>query len=419
MDREEIVDYFRKIPQNFNYVLLFQVLPLLIVSSILVKEIDPRLFQKQMIYYVVGALSLVTAAFIPWQRILWWFAPVSYVINLALLLAVKFVGISILGAKRWIHVPGTPFTLQPSEFIKISVILMLAYLIRRYPPPEEGYGLWSFLRLSIVVLVPFFLIAIEPDLGTAMVLLMTGFGIIFLAGIRWRVTIGLLVAAVIVGWGAWEFDIIKPYQKKRIEDFLGKPSYHVRQALIAIGSGGLKGKPKDDATQTQLKFLPISSSDFIFAYLGERFGFWGMLIVIGTYILLIVHLLRISRIYEDDYAVRAVASGLAFLIFIYMGVNIYMIIGMAPVVGVPLPMFSHGGTSFIIFAVLFGILLNLIAFKRYFQYNADARITMLEKDAIERDLRTPVSARRKRPEQEPSSVEAKLAALKKHSRTGL
>ncbi len=413
MDREEIVDYFRKIPQNFNYVLLLQLLPLLIISSMLVKEIDPRLFQKQMIYYVVGAISLVVAAFIPWHRILWWFAPVSYVINLLLLLAVKFVGISILGAKRWIHVPGTPFTLQPSEFIKISVILMLAYLIGRYPPPEEGYGLKGFLGLSLVVLVPFFLIAIEPDLGTALVLLMTGFGIIFLAGIDRRVTIGILLFAVLSGWGAWHFNIIKPYQKKRIEDFLGKPSYHVRQALIAIGSGGLTGKSKDDATQTQLKFLPISSSDFIFAYLGERMGFWGMLLVIGTYILLIVHLLRISRIYEEEYAIRAVAAGLAFLFFIYMGVNVYMIIGMAPVVGVPLPMFSHGGTSFIIFAILFGILLNLIAFKRYFQYNADARITMMEKDAIDRDLKSPVSARRKRPEVATSSVEAKLASLKK------
>jgi rod shape determining protein RodA len=416
MDRSEVAEYFRKIPQNFNYILILQILPLLLLSSMLVKEIDPRLFHKQMIYYVIAALSMVFAAFIPWSRILWWFAPVSYILNTIMLVAVQFFGITILGAKRWLAIPGTHFTIQPSEFIKISVVLMLAYLVGRYPPPERGYGLKGLIGLSIVILVPFYLIAIEPDLGTGLVLLMTGYGILFIVGIDWRITVAAILLAIVAGQGAWQYDIIKPYQKKRINDFLGKPSYHVQQALIAIGSGGLKGKSKDESTQTQLKFLPISSSDFIFAYLGERFGFSGMLIVIVTYILLIIHLLIISHIYGDDYYIRSVASGLAFLFFIYMGVNMYMIIGMAPVVGVPLPMFSHGGTSFIIFAIFFGILLNLIAFKRYFMYNADARITMLEKNAINRDLKIRTSQRRK-PEAKPlSSVEAKLEALRKQSK---
>jgi len=378
MEREEIVNYFQKIPRNFNYILILQILPLLFISSTLVKEIDPRLFDKQIIYYVVGALSMVVAAFIPWARILYWFAPVGYVLNILMLIALKFFGISILGAKRWLAIPGTHFTIQPSEFIKISVILMLAYLIGRYPPPEEGYGFKSFAGLSLVILIPFYLIAKEPDLGTALVLLLTGYGVLFLAGIHWKVIISLLVVVGISAPMIYQYGL-HDYQKKRINDFLGKPSYHVQQALIAIGSGGLQGKPKDEATQTQLKFLPIASSDFIFAYLGERMGFKGMLIVIITYVLLIIHLLAISHIYSEDYYIRSVASGLAFLIFIYMGVNMYMIIGLAPVVGVPLPMFSHGGTSFIIFAIFFGILLNLIAFKRYFMYNADARITMMER----------------------------------------
>jgi rod shape determining protein RodA len=394
MDREEVVDYFRKIPQNFNYLLILQILPLLLISSMLVKEIDPRLFQKQMIYYVIAALSMVFAAFVPWSRILWWFAPVSYILNTLMLLAVKFFGISILGAKRWLAVPGTHFTIQPSEFIKISVVLMLAYLVGRYPPTEKGYGLKGFIGLSIVILIPFFLIVIEPDLGTGLVLLMTGYGILFLVGINWKVVISLIVVLGISAPMVYQYGL-HDYQKKRINDFLGKPSYHVQQALIAIGSGGLKGKSKDESTQTQLKFLPISSSDFIFAYLGERLGFSGMVIVIITYILLIIHLLVISHIYGDDYYVRAVSSGLAFLFFIYMGVNMYMIIGLAPVVGVPLPMFSHGGTSFIIFAIFFGILLNLIAFKRYFMYNADARITMMERDASDRSYKAPPRRRRK------------------------
>ncbi len=396
MDIEGIVEYFKKLPRNFNYLLLIQALPLLVISSTLVKEIDPALFQKQMIYYIVGALALVIAAFIPWKMILWWIAPLSYIINTLMLIAVKFYGVTILGAKRWIHIPGTPFTVQPSEFIKISVILMLAYLIGRNPPPKEGYGLKDFVKLSIVILIPFVLIVQEPDLGTGLVLLMTGYGIIFIAGINWKLIVSLMIflagtAPLIYQYG------LHDYQKKRIHDFIGKPSYHVQQALIAIGSGGIKGKAKDEATQTQLKFLPISSSDFIFAYLGERMGFVGMLAVIITYILLIVHLMRISHIYGDDYFIRSVASGLAFLFFIYMGVNMYMIIGMAPVVGVPLPMFSHGGTSFIIFAIFFGILLNLIAFKRYFLYNSDAKITMMERDAANKAIKAPPARRRKKP----------------------
>ena len=382
VDWKEVSDYFRTLPKKFDYLLIVQILPLLLLSSILVKEIDPALFHKQLIYYTVGAIGFLVAVFIPWQKILWWFAPLSYVVNLLLLLAVDVAGKSILGARRWLAIPGTGLTIQPSEFIKISVILMLAYLIYRKPPPEKGYGFVDFFKLSLVIIIPFLLIAKEPDLGTALVLLMTGYGILFLAGVRWRVWLTVLLAAALAA--PILYNHLHDYQKKRITDFLGKPSYHVQQSLIAIGSGGLTGKSKDEATQTQLKFLPIASSDFIFAYLGERFGYRGMLAVIIFYILLIIHLLILSRIYAQDYLIKSVAGGLAFLIFIYMDVNMYMIIGMAPVVGVPLPMFSHGGTSFIIFAVFFGILLNLIAFKNYFQYNADAKITMLEKEPLKR-----------------------------------
>ncbi len=380
LDWKEVSNYFRTLPKNFDYLLIIQIIPLLVISSILIKEINPDLFTKQMVYYTVGAIAFLVAVFIPWEKILWWFAPLSYVVNLLLLLAVDVAGKRILGARRWLEIPGTHATVQPSEFIKISVILMLAYLIYRDPPPKEGYGFKTFLKLSVIIVIPFLLIAKEPDLGTALVLMLTGLGVLFLVGVRWRVWITL---AIITALSAPVlYNHLHDYQKKRISDFLGKPSYHVRQALIAIGSGGLEGKAKEEATQTQLKFLPISSSDFIFAYLGERFGYKGMLTVIALYILLIVHLLVLSRIYEQNYLIKTVAAGIVFLIFIYMDVNIYMIIGMAPVVGVPLPMFSHGGTSFIIFAVLFGILINLIAFRHYFQYNADAKITMMEKGRI-------------------------------------
>jgi len=371
-------DFDKGIFRHFAYVLMLQMIPLLIISSILVNEINPHLFHKQMIYYGIAFVVFCISAFMPWRQIIWWFIPLFYMGNLALLFAVELIGKTILGAKRWIEIPGIGVTVQPSEFIKVSVIMMLGYLISHSPPPKEGYGLWSFIQLSIVIIIPFLLIAKEPDLGTALVLLITGYGILFVVGINWKIWLSIFL---ILGLSAPVlYGQLKPYQKKRVTDFVGKPSYHVNQALIAIGSGGLEGKSKEDSTQTQLKFLPVSSTDFIFAYLGERFGFKGMMLVIALYILVIFNLLYISAKYHSDYLIKAFASGLAFLIFVYMGVNIYMVIGLAPVVGLPLPLFSHGGTSFIIFAIIFGILQNLIAFKDYSGYNADSKVTMQTKD---------------------------------------
>lgn len=358
---------------------MIQVVPLFLISSLLIYEINPTLFDKQMLYYGVASIAFFVNVFIPWRKILWWAAPIIYIFNLILLTAVDLVGKKILGAQRWIEIPGVGLTIQPSEFVKVSVLMMLGYLIYKRPPPEDGYGVVRFVTLSIVILIPFLLIAKEPDLGTALVLLITGYGILFAIGINWKIWITIAIA---IGLSApLLYSQLHGYQKKRITDFLGKPSYHVQQALIAIGSGGVDGKKKDEATQTQLKFLPISSSDFIFAYLGERFGFTGMVTVIILYILLILHLILIAIWNSTDYLVRTFASGLAFLIFIYMSVNIYMIIGLAPVVGVPLPMFSHGGTSFIIFAVIFGILQNLLAFKKFLVYNPDSKISMTPKES--------------------------------------
>jgi len=368
----------KRIFKNFSYFLMIQVIPLFVISSYLVYEINEHLYTKQMVYYFLAAIVFFISAFIPWRRIIWWFVPLFYIGNLGLLIAVEFIGKKILGAQRWIEIPGIGLTIQPSEFIKVSVIMMLGYLISKRPPEEKGYGIFQFIKLSIVIVIPFLLIAKEPDLGTALVLLITGYGILFIVGINWKIWATIVI---ILGLTApILYGQLKPYQKKRISDFVGKPSYHVNQALIAIGSGGMEGQKKEDATQTQLKFLPVSSTDFIFAYLGERFGFKGMMVVIGLYILLIFNLLYISAKYATDYLIKAFASGLAFLLFVYMGVNIYMIIGLAPVVGLPLPMFSHGGTSFIIFAVIFGILQNLIAFKDYSRYTSDSKITMISKE---------------------------------------
>jgi rod shape determining protein RodA len=372
-------DFDKRIFKNFSYSLMIQIIPLFMISYYLVYEINLHLYQKQMIYYFIASIAFFVSAFIPWRHIIWWFAPIFYVVNLGLLIAVEFVGKSILGAQRWIEIPGIGITIQPSEFIKVNVIMMLAYLINRNPPGEKGYGLLDFIKLSIVIIIPFVIIAKEPDLGTALVLLIAGYGVLFLIGINWKIWVTL---AILAGAGAplvYEYGL-KSYQKTRIQDALNKPSYQVRQALIAIGSGGLEGKSKEESTQTQLDFLPVSSTDFIFAYLGERFGFKGMIAVISLYILLIFNLLYISAKHTKDHLIKTFSTGLAFLIFVYMGVNIFMIIGLAPVVGLPLPMFSHGGTSFIIFAVIFVILQYLSSFKDYSRYTSDSKITMISKE---------------------------------------
>jgi len=370
------LQFDRRILQQFNFILILQLIPIFVISSYLVYEIHPSLFQKQMVYYGISVLVFLVAFLVPWRQYRW-LIPLSYWINLVLLLSVEFFGKNILGAQRWIEIPFVGLTIQPSEFIKITVLLMLGYIITRNPPPKIGYGLKMFVKLSFYILLPFVLIAKEPDLGTGLVLLLTGFGVLFIIGIQVRIWVSLLL---IIGLSAPILYThgLKPYQKQRIADFLGKPSYHVQQSLIAIGSGGIHGQKKEDATQTQLKFLPVSSTDFIFAYLGERLGFIGIISVIFLYISLIIHLLQIAMLKTKDYFVKVLASGIAFLFFLYMGVNISMTIGLAPVVGLPLPMFSHGGTSFIIFSFLFGILENLLAFRFYFMYNSDSKITMIK-----------------------------------------
>jgi rod shape determining protein RodA len=344
------------------------IVPIIAASYFLILEANETLANKQLIYFAVGFLAFSFVFVLPIRK-LSWMIPFFYWIGIILLASVEFFGISKLGAKRWLDIPLVHFTIQPSEIIKPAFILMLAYLIHSKPPGENGYGLKDFLKLSFYILLPFFLIAKEPDLGTALVLLLVGFGILFIIGVDKKIWIGIVVMIGIAS--PLLYNSLHDYQKKRIADFLSeKPSYHVKQSVIAIGSGGLYGKSKDEATQTHFKFLPIATSDFIFAYLVERSGFWGAFLLICCYAFLVLHLMSFNLILGEDYFTKVVASGISLLIFIYMGVNISMTIGLAPVVGVPLPFFSYGGSSFITFMLLFGLLENLLAFRFDYLYSS-------------------------------------------------
>ena len=363
----------KRIISHFDYLLIIFVLPLIFLSYHLIGETNEQLANKQLFYYSISFFAFFVVFVLPIRKKLR-MIPTLYWIGIALLVAVEFVGISKLGAQRWIHIPILGTTIQPSELIKPIFILMLGYLIQQRPPPKNGYKALDFIYFSFYILLPFLLIAKEPDLGTALVLLFVGYGILFIIGVNWKIWATIIITLGIASPFIYTY-LIKDYQKKRITDFISeKPSYHVQQSIIAIGSGGLTGKLSEEATQTQLKFLPIATSDFIFAYFVERYGFLGAIGLIFLYLLIIMHLLTMNYYFKDDYIVRAFASGLGLLIFFNMSINILMVIGFAPVVGIPLPLFSYGGSSFINFIVTFAILENLLAFRYMNLYNYERKL---------------------------------------------
>lgn len=351
----------KRVFTHFDYILPLLVIPVIILSHILISDANAALGRKQLVYFIVGIFCFVLFFVMPVRKLQWLIASI-YWINIILLISVDIFGISKLGAQRWLEIPFVHFTIQPSEIMKPAFLLMLAYKVMQKPPPKDGYALKDFIKLSFYIILPFVLIMKEPDLGTAMVLLLVGFGVLFLVGVNRKIWISIL--AGLIALSPIIYENLHDYQKKRIVDFISKESsYQVKQSIIAIGSGGMFGKPKDEVTQTKFKFLPIATSDFIFAYNIERFGFLGGVIVMAFYLMLIMHLLGISSWLKKDHFASVFACGVGIMIFIYAGVNISMTVGLAPVVGIPLPFFSYGGSSFITFMCLFGILQNLVTFR--------------------------------------------------------
>ncbi|WP_295701227.1 MULTISPECIES: FtsW/RodA/SpoVE family cell cycle protein [Helicobacter] len=363
----------RRILASFDYILILFVLPLVGFSLFLLNELDSVLFAKQVKYISLSCGLMIFLFFIPFRK-LNSVIMASYVICLVLLILVHFIGTQKLGAQRWVDIPFTSFSIQPSEIMKIALMLFLASYITTNPPPKEGYGIREFCIISSFVLVPFVIILKEPDLGTAMIILLTGFGTLFLIGVNKKIWIALGLVVVFLAPVAYVVDPLKDYQKRRIVDFVSdKSPYQVNQALIAIGASGFLGKSKEEATQSQLKFLPYANTDFIFAYFMERFGLLGGIGLLTLFFCMIVHILSLGFAYAQDYFLRVVAGYIAILIFLYVGINVCMVIGLAPVVGIPLPLMSYGGTSFVTFITLFTILENILAFRFVFEYNATTK----------------------------------------------
>lgn len=364
----------KRIILHFDYLLIIFVLPLILLSYHLISETNEILAYKQLFYFTFSIFIFILVFMLPIRRKLF-LIPSLYWLGIILLILVEFIGVAKLGARRWIHIPIIDTTIQPSELIKPIFILMLGHLISKRPPSINGYNLKDFAYFSAYILLPFILIAKEPDLGTALVILFVGYGILFLIGVNWKIWVSIFLIIGVSSPFIYTY-LIKDYQKKRIHDFIvaEKPSYHVQQSIIAIGSGGLTGKKSDEATQTQLRFLPIATSDFIFAYLVERYGFLGAIGLIFIYLIIILHLLTMNYFFKDDYVIKVFSSGLALFIFFNTSINILMVIGFAPVVGIPLPLFSYGGSSFITYIVLLAILENLIAFRYMHLYKYERKL---------------------------------------------
>jgi len=278
---------------------------------------------------------------------------------MVLLLGVEFFGTTAMGAQRWLEIG--PIRVQPSELMKIALVLALARYYHGLPE-ERAQGLLGLIPPAILIGAPVLLIQGQPDLGTALLIAATGAAIVFAAGLSWWIIVAGGVAAVIAAIPAYMF-LLKDYQRERIFTFLNPEAdpmgegYQILQSKIALGSGGVWGKGYMEGTQAQLDFLPEKHTDFIFTMLGEEFGLMGGLFVLALYALIAARLVMIANSCQNQFA-RLVVLGIGTTFVLYVFINIAMVTGLAPVVGVPLPLISYGGTVILTVMGGFGIVMS-------------------------------------------------------------
>ena len=283
--------------------------------------------------------------------------PWLYAAGCLMLLIVAAIGHVGMGAQRWLNL-GL-FRFQPSELMKLAVPMMCAWYLHERALPPSFTGL---VAMGVLILLPVGLVAMQPDLGTAALIAVGGGLVIVLAGLRVRVMAGLLTLAAAAAWFGWSF--MHDYQRKRVLTFLNPQTdplgagYHIIQSQIAIGSGGVFGKGWMNGSQAQLEFLPERSTDFIFAVIGEEFGLLGLLLLLLLYAFVVGRAIYLATQTQDTFA-RLLAGSLALTFFVYVFINAGMVTGLLPVVGVPLPLVSYGGSSVVTVLAGFGILMAL------------------------------------------------------------
>lgn len=314
------------------------------------------LLNKQMIRLGVGFAAMILIAQLHPQHLRRW-SPWIYLLGILMLMAVILVGEQGKGAQRWLDLGIVRF--QPSEMFKLSLPMVIAWFLADHRLPPQ---LSRLLAAGLLTLLPVLLIAKQPDLGTAILVGAAGAIALFLAGISWYLiaAVGLSLAAL--GPAAWY--LMHEYQRQRVLTFLNPESdplgtgYHIIQSKIAIGSGGVGGKGWLNGTQSHLEFLPERHTDFIFAVISEEFGLVGVLALLCLYFFIILRGLYIASQAQDTFS-RILAGALSLVFFVYLFVNTGMVTGLLPVVGVPLPLISYGGTSLVTILISFGILMSI------------------------------------------------------------
>lgn len=312
--------------------------------------------------FILALFAMLTLAQVP-PRLIRMSAPWLYLVGLTLLVIVMIKGDIAMGARRWLDLGFIRF--QPSEIMKIAVPLACAWYLHDQPLPPR----WTAVAILVAaVVIPTIIIARQPDLGTSLLVLTSGAMVLLLAGLRAR----YLVAGALLGAGAavvsWQY-LLHDYQRQRVLTFLDPQNdplgsgYHIIQSQIAIGSGGFFGKGYMNGSQAQLEFLPERSTDFIFAVIGEELGLVGLITILALYVFIVGRGLYIAATAQDTFA-RLVAGSLSLTFAVYALVNAGMVTGLLPVVGVPLPLISYGGTSMVTLMAGFGILMAVNARRR-------------------------------------------------------
>ncbi len=319
---------------------------------------------KQLVRMVVAFGAAIVIAQMPPNFLRMW-SPFLFIAGLILLVLVEFTGDIGKGAQRWLDV-GL-FTFQPSEIMKLAVPMAVAwYLHKKSLPPTVK----TLAFCAVIIAAPAYLILRQPDLGTALLIASSGILAIFFAGLSKRLIFGLGLFAAAAAPAIWHFDLIRDYQKQRILTMFNPESdplgagYHIIQSKIAIGSGGLFGKGWLNGTQSQLEFLPERSTDFIFAVLGEEFGLMGLITLLVLYLMVAARGMVIANQAQDTYT-RLLAGSISGTFFVYVFVNTGMVTGLLPVVGVPLPLVSYGGTSMVTLMAGFGILMSIHSHRKF------------------------------------------------------
>ncbi len=322
---------------------------------------NDQIIVKQVVRLVIAFIVMLVVAQIPTTTIQRW-SPFLYAAGVILLIVVIFFGDKGKGAQRWLDL-GV-FRFQPSEIMKLAVPMTIAwYFSDKSLPP----GIAKIVQSLLIIIVPVLLIARQPDLGTAILVATAGLSVLFITGISWKLIGSFAILMLPGAYVLWSF--MYGYQKQRVLTFLDPEKdplgsgYHIIQSKIAIGSGGLYGKGWLNGTQSHLEFLPERSTDFIFAVFCEEFGFIGVLLLVTVYAMIIARGLYIALNAQEMFG-KLMGCGIILTFFVYVFVNIGMVTGQLPVVGVPLPLISYGGSSMVTLMIGFGVLMSINTHKR-------------------------------------------------------